>query len=74
MMRKFPQTILRQQLAWLRARYDHGAIPAGLYATIKTVETEIAWHDHAEHSNPCASTDLPQLPTAKENANGHQQK
>jgi hypothetical protein len=68
----FPQTILRQQLAWLRGRYDHGAIPAGIYATVKAIETEIAWHDHAEPTNPCSSTD--NRPTAKETANGHQPK
>jgi hypothetical protein len=41
-----PQIILRQELAWLRGRYDHGAIPAGIYATVKAIETEISWHDH----------------------------
>jgi hypothetical protein len=57
-MANFPQTLLRQQLAWLRARYDGGAIPAGIYATVKTIETEIAWHDHhARHTNPRVSAD-----------------
>jgi hypothetical protein len=70
LMPNFPQTILRHQLAWLRARYDGGAIPPGIYVTIKTVETEIAWHDHrAELTNLCMSTDLP--PNAKgENRHG----
>jgi hypothetical protein len=68
-MPNFPQTILRHQLAWLRARYDNGAISPGIYATIKTVETEIAWHDHAKHTNPRIRTDNP--PTAKgENRHG----
>jgi hypothetical protein len=69
-MRNFPQTILRQQLAWLRGRYDHGAIPAGIYTTVKAIETEIAWHEHrAELTNLCMSTDLP--PNAKgENRHG----
>jgi hypothetical protein len=67
-MSNFPQTILRQQLAWLRARYDDGAMSAGIYSTIKAVETEIAWHEHAKHSNPRIRPDNP--PTAKENANG----
>ena len=67
----FPQTILRHQLAWLRGRYDHGAIPASVYATVKAIETEIAWHDHhARHTNPRGSADLPQPPTATESANG----
>jgi hypothetical protein len=70
-MPNFPQTILRQQLAWLRARYDDGAIPPAIYRTVKAIETEIAWHEYrAEPTNPCMSTDLPQPPTAKENANG----
>ena len=65
----FPQTILRHQLAWLRARYDDGAISTGVYATIKTIETEIAWHDHrAEHTNPRIRTDI--TAQRKENANG----
>jgi hypothetical protein len=40
----FPKKILRQQMAWLRARYGDGAISPGIFATIKTIETEIAWH------------------------------
>jgi hypothetical protein len=70
-MRNFPQTILRHQLAWLRARYDDGAISPGIYHTIKTIEVEISWHEHrrAKHDNPCMSTDNP--PTAKgENRHG----
>lgn len=42
----FPQLVLKQQLAWLRSRYDHGAIPAGIFNTIKIIETELAWHEH----------------------------
>jgi hypothetical protein len=55
----FPKKILRQQLAWLRARYDGGAIPAGIYRTIKIIEVELSWHDHhrARHTNPCSRAD-----------------
>jgi hypothetical protein len=69
-MSTFPQTILRQQLAWLRGRYDDGAISPGIYHTIKTIEVEISWHEHrAELTNLCMSTDLP--PNAKgENRHG----
>jgi hypothetical protein len=69
-MPNFPQTILRHQLAWLRARYDGGAIPACIYITVKAIETEIAWHaHHAKHANPSIRSDKP--PTAKgENRHG----
>jgi hypothetical protein len=64
-MPNFPQTILRHQLAWLRARYDGGAISPGIYHTIKTIEVELSWHEHrrAEHTNPRIRSDNP--PTAK---------
>jgi hypothetical protein len=37
---------LRDQLAALRARHDHGAIPHATYNVVKTLETSIAWHEH----------------------------
>jgi hypothetical protein len=47
---------LRDQLAALRARYDSGAVPPGIYAVIRELENQIAWteakqqrsddHDH----------------------------
>ena len=30
----------------LCARYDGGAVPPGVYATIKALETALAWHEH----------------------------
>jgi len=36
-------------LAWLRSRYDEGAVAPAVYAFIKTIETEIAWREHAKH-------------------------
>jgi hypothetical protein len=30
-------------LAVIRARYDHGAMPPGIYALVKKIETEISW-------------------------------
>ena len=37
---------LRAELAMLCARYDGGAVPPGVYATIKALETALAWHEH----------------------------
>ena len=54
----FPNILLRHQLAWLRARYDDGAIPPGIFTTIKEIETEIAWHDHRASINPRSRTDI----------------
>ena len=60
-MTTFPQILLRHQLAWLRSRYDHGAIPASIFTTIKAIETEISWHEHrAKHTNPRIRADVPQ--------------
>jgi hypothetical protein len=33
---------LRDQLRWLRARYDSGAVSEATYAVIKKIETELA--------------------------------
>jgi hypothetical protein len=69
-MPNFPQTILRHQLAWLRARYDNGAIPAGIYRTVKTIENEIAWHDHhTKHTNPRTAR-IPRPPRKEKTAMG----
>jgi hypothetical protein len=38
---------LRAELAQLRARYDDGAVAPGVYAIIKQLETELAWHEHS---------------------------
>ena len=37
-------TDLRAELAMLRARY--GAMPPGVYALVKKLETEISWRKH----------------------------
>jgi hypothetical protein len=37
---------LRDQLAILRARHDSGAMSAATYATVRDLETEIAWQEH----------------------------
>jgi hypothetical protein len=41
-------TILRHDLALLRARYDTGATQPGVYAVIRALEVEIAWIEHGE--------------------------
>jgi hypothetical protein len=38
---------LRIQLKQLRARYDSGAIPPGVYAVIRELEQQIAWLENA---------------------------
>ena len=37
---------LRAELASLRARYDFGAVSPGVYAIIRQLEIELAWHLH----------------------------
>ena len=39
---------LRDELGWLRARHDEGAIAPCVYAVIKTIETELAWRENAK--------------------------
>lgn len=36
----------RAELMLLRARYDCGAVPPGVYAAIKELETAISWDEH----------------------------
>ena len=38
--------ILRGRLEQVKARYDHGAVPQGLYKAIQEMEREIAWVEH----------------------------
>jgi hypothetical protein len=40
-------TCLRDELAWLRARHDAGAVAPCIYRVIKTIETELAWRENA---------------------------
>jgi hypothetical protein len=37
---------LQEQLAYLRARYDSGAVSLAIYQAIKKLETDIAWCEH----------------------------
>ena len=37
---------LRSELASLRARYNSGAVAPGVYAVIRQLEIELAWHLH----------------------------
>jgi hypothetical protein len=37
---------LRDELEWLRAKYDSGAVSDGVFAVVKRLETEIAWRQH----------------------------
>jgi hypothetical protein len=38
---------LREQLEWLRARYDGGAVSPEIFAVIRKLEIDIAWMGHA---------------------------
>jgi hypothetical protein len=38
---------LCDQLAWLRSRYDTGAVAPPIYDVIKRIEVQIAWRRHA---------------------------
>jgi hypothetical protein len=40
--------LLRSELAMLRARYDHGAVPLSTYTVIKQIEIEISWLEHRQ--------------------------
>jgi hypothetical protein len=37
---------LQEQLAYLRARYDSGAVSPAIYQAIKKLETDVAWLEH----------------------------
>jgi hypothetical protein len=45
-VRQTKQQRLRAEFAHLRARYDDGAVSPAAYATIKQIETRIAWSEH----------------------------
>jgi hypothetical protein len=40
------QQRLRVELRLLRARYDDGAMPPGVFEAIKKIEEKIAWSQH----------------------------
>jgi hypothetical protein len=37
---------LRDRLALLRARYDHGTVPSAIFAVIRQIEIELGWLAH----------------------------
>lgn len=37
---------LRDELAWLRSRYDGGAVAPAVYRLIQRLETELSWREH----------------------------
>ena len=39
---------LRDELVWLRSRYDTGQVAPCVYGVIKKLETELAWREHAK--------------------------
>jgi hypothetical protein len=40
---------LRDQLEWLRARYDGGATSAAVYSMIRRIESDLAWAEHNDN-------------------------
>jgi hypothetical protein len=43
---------LRDRLALLRARYDHGTVPSAIFAVIREIEIELAWLAHRGEAAP----------------------
>jgi hypothetical protein len=39
---------LRQQLQWITARHDSGAMSPAVAATVKAIQIEIGWLQHAK--------------------------
>jgi hypothetical protein len=37
-----------EELEWLRARYDDGAVSPAMYAVIRTIKTNISWIEHQQ--------------------------
>jgi hypothetical protein len=44
---------LRDELRWLRSRYDGGKVSPAVFAVIRDLETEIAWRQHAQQESRC---------------------
>jgi hypothetical protein len=46
------EAALRSPLAWIRARYDSGAVTPAVLSVIKMLETELAWRRHRGEGAP----------------------
>jgi hypothetical protein len=55
----------RQELKFLRARYDGGAVSPAVYAVIRSLEIEVAWSDH-ENDERARATRSYSPPVAQE--------
>jgi hypothetical protein len=40
--------LLREQLDWLRARYDGEKYPPSVFAVMRTLEVDISWAEHQQ--------------------------
>jgi hypothetical protein len=40
--------LLREQLEWLRARYDGEKYPPSVFAVMRTLEVDISWAEHQQ--------------------------
>jgi hypothetical protein len=38
----------REELEWVLSKYDHGALPSGIAALVKKIQTDIAWREHGQ--------------------------
>jgi hypothetical protein len=41
-----PKINLRAQLAALKARYDHDAVPTYVFVAMRMIENELSWREH----------------------------
>jgi hypothetical protein len=60
---------LCDELAWLRARHDEGAVAPCVYRLIKQLESELAWREHAKRHR-LAEREATATAHSKETANG----
>jgi hypothetical protein len=42
---------LRDELRWLRSRYDGGKVSPAVFAVVKSIETEFSWREHAQQES-----------------------
>ena len=41
----------REELGWLRSRYDSGAVSPAIYQAIRKLEDDISWSQHKERNH-----------------------
>jgi hypothetical protein len=43
---------LRDELEWVRGKYDCGAVPDAIYQVIRNLENDISWMQHNDRHGP----------------------